>query len=140
MSAFLDTYGDTLTIENVADNVYLTIDYKIGGIPQVEFAPDKAEDVATAILVAAGRNVLPIESLKRASDISFNEALLRVACAHDRTVRFRYAKDTGKYIEARTLNPERMTDDGKAVIGFDPDRGEVRRFNLDRIKGEVDFA
>jgi predicted DNA-binding transcriptional regulator YafY len=75
----------------------------------------------------------------RASEVSFNEAMLRVAAAHNRLASFRYAKGDGEVIEARTLKPSavRTVEDHVTFTGYDPDRDEVRAYRLDRIKGEV---
>ena len=108
---------------------------------RVSLTRDQAFQAAQALVENAGGSVVPAEALKRASDLSFNEAVMRVACAHKRTVTFRYAKDKGQYIEARRFNPESISEDGSAAIGHDPDRDDaVRRFRFDRIKGEVSFA
>lgn len=76
----------------------------------------------------------------RASDISFNEAILRVAAVHARKVRFRYSKSPTAPIEDREFVPEGVyeTRDGNVVIvGQDDDREGIRSYRLDRIKGEV---
>lgn len=75
-----------------------------------------------------------------ASEVSFNEALLRVASAHNRTVAFRYSKGDNLPIESRALVPSAVhTSKADQVVfsGFDPDRGAVRAFRVDRIKGDV---
>lgn len=80
----------------------------------------------------------------RASEISFNEGLIRLAAVHDRTVEFRYAKGEGAVIETRRLEPSdvNVIDAGKKTehvtfTGFDPDRAAVRHYRLDRIKGDA---
>ncbi len=80
----------------------------------------------------------------RASDISYNEGLMRLAMTHGRVVAFRYAKATGAVIESRALKPNdvNVIDAGKATehvtfTGYDPDRDSVRHYRLDRIKGDV---
>lgn len=77
----------------------------------------------------------------RASEVSFNEAVLRLAAAHERAVEFRYAKTATSPIETRSFVPVAVnaTQDGKTVfVGPDSDRnGALRSFRLDRIKGEV---
>lgn len=77
-----------------------------------------------------------------ASQVSFNEGLLRLAAVHGKTVTFRYAKGDGSTIEQRTLQPSEVkTVDGKVLfIGFDPDRDEPRSYRVDRMKGEVSVA
>lgn len=142
---FKDSYGDTLTItvyEYLSDRVYLTA-RELGASPdeaELGFLKPVALDVAKALVEATGQKLVPLSDLKSARDVSFNEGMLRLAAIHKRTVTFRYAKDKGNYIEQRTLNPERVEDDGSSVIGHDPDREDVRRYRLDRIKGEVAFA
>lgn len=76
----------------------------------------------------------------RASEISFNEAILRVAAVHGRKVHFRYAKTHTAPIEEREFVPEGVYEsrDGNVVIvGQDDDRDGIRSYRLDRIKGEV---
>lgn len=76
----------------------------------------------------------------KASEITFNEALLRLAAVHGRLVRFRYAKTNTAPIEDRQFVPEGVysTRDGNVVIvGQDDDREGTRSYRLDRIKGEV---
>lgn len=98
------------------------------------------ERLATTILEAQGKRITPLSALKSAKDVSFNEGMLRLAVIHKRQVTFRYAKDKGNFIEQRNLNPTEVTEDGASVLGLDPDREDVRRYRLDRIKGEVAFA
>lgn len=103
-------------------------------------AEDEAADVARALAVAAGSpNGDPVVL---ASSVSFNEALMRLAAAHDRTVTFRYAKGGGTVIEQRVLKPQSVQTVGDHVtfIGHDPDRDDVRAYRVDRIKGEVSVA
>lgn len=79
------------------------------------------------------------DSIVRASEVSFNEAILRVAAAHNRQVTFRYAKGDGNMIETRVLVPSRvMNVDGHVTFsGYDEDRNQVRAYRMDRMKGEV---
>jgi hypothetical protein len=80
----------------------------------------------------------------KASEVSFNEGVLRLAAVHKRAVQFRYAKLPTAPIEMRSFVPDRLftTEAGyQTVVGPDPDRdGEFRMYRLDRIKGEVQFA
>lgn len=84
-------------------------------------------------------------NLVRASDVSFNEAIFRVAAAHNREVEFRYAKGKGEVIETRVLKPTGVkrvvTNNGNdshvTFEGYDPDRDKVRQYRLDRVKGEA---
>lgn len=76
----------------------------------------------------------------RASEVSFNEGMLRLAAVHGRTVEFRYAKSPSAPIETRSFVPENVyvTRNGDTiVVGPDPDRDDVRAFRLDRILGDV---
>ena len=79
----------------------------------------------------------------KASEVSFNEGILRLASIHKKRVEFRYVKDLNAAPEQRTLVPEGISesDAGKTlVIGTDEDRDDFRAYRLDRIKGEVRFA
>lgn len=75
----------------------------------------------------------------KASSITLNEALLRLAIIHDREVEFRYAKGEGTVIELRRLQPHSIAGEGpqRRFVGLDPDRDAPRGFRLDRIKGDV---
>lgn len=70
---------------------------------------------------------------------SLNEQLLQVAINHDAEVEFAYAKGSGQVIEHRRVNPSELREvkGHKIVVGFDPDRDDVRAYRLDRIKGTV---
>jgi len=82
-----------------------------------------------------------LNDVVRASDITFNEGVLRLAAVHGRVAEFRYAKSDSAPIEHRSFVPESVytTRDGHVVIvGPDEDReGQYRSYRLDRIKGEV---
>lgn len=95
-----------------------------------------AVEAAEAILAYAGK---PRTDAVLASDVSFNEALLRLAAIHERTVEFRYAKGNGANIETRQLVPQdvRQVGDHLTFTGYDPDRDDVRAYRVDRMKGEV---
>jgi predicted DNA-binding transcriptional regulator YafY len=75
----------------------------------------------------------------KASQISFNEAILRVATVHEREVEFRYEKSPSAPIETRRFTPEsiQQSKDGMSFRGYDSDREGVRTFRVDRIKGDV---
>ena len=81
------------------------------------------------------------QSTVRASDISFNEGVLRFAAVHKRVARFRYAKGPHSPVEVREFTPTRVytSHDGHILIaGPDEDRdGAPRQYRLDRIKGDV---
>lgn len=97
--------------------------------------PEVAVPVAQALLKTEG----VAQDAVLASEVSFNEALFRLAAAHGKTVEFRYAKGKGKVIETRTLKPEAVNQVGDHLTfqGYDPDRDDVRAYRLDRVKGEV---
>lgn len=76
----------------------------------------------------------------KASQISFNEGLLRLAMIHDREVEFRYVKSPGQPVETRQLFPSSITetrDEHMIVGGDDPDRRGYRSYRVDRIRGDV---
>lgn len=76
------------------------------------------------------------------SDISFNEAVMRLSAYHGARAGFRYTKDApGNPVEDRTLDVEEVTvsQDGNVICtGTDPDRnGAPRAYRLDRIHGAI---
>ena len=80
----------------------------------------------------------------RASEISYNEGIMRLAAVHSRTVEFRYSKGSGNVIETRQLEPNAVNvvnagkdDEHITFSGFDPDRNQPRHYRMDRIKGDV---
>ena len=78
--------------------------------------------------------------LVRASDISFNEGIMRLAAIHGKTVEFRYVKGEGAPVETRRLVPSQVRGEGETLsfLGHDPDRDDdYRQFRLGRIKGTV---
>lgn len=80
----------------------------------------------------------------KASTLSFNEAVLRLAVIHGKRVQFHYEKAANKPIEHRQLEPKSITvpsGGGRVTfVGYDPLRDATRSFRVDRIKGEVEFA
>ena len=84
---------------------------------------------------------MQLDAPVRASDVSFNEGVLRLAAVHGRAVAFRYAKSDTDPIQERSFIPESVytTREGNVVIvGPDEDRGGAfRSYRLDRIKGDV---
>jgi predicted DNA-binding transcriptional regulator YafY len=94
---------------------------------------DDAVGIARAILAAENETL---------TGDNVNEALLATAARYNSTVRFRYAKGNGDVIETRLFQPEKIDTyaDHKTVVGFDPERDDVRAFRLDRIKGQVAVA
>lgn len=130
---FKDRAGDTLTIEEADHGV--SIDNPDSDVVDWYFSTDIAVELADAIYEAAGRTPRVY-----ASDISANEALLRIAGIHALTVTFRYAKGDGQPIETRSLVPERVQINKNGDVSFvgpDPDRSGYRTFRVDRIKGVV---
>lgn len=76
----------------------------------------------------------------KASQISFNEGILRLATIHKREVEFRYEKGPKAPIETRRFTPSQVTetkDEHMLFVGYDPDRDAPRTFRVDRIKGDV---
>lgn len=75
----------------------------------------------------------------RASDISFNEGIIRLAAVHEKTVEFRYIKGFDAPIETRRFVPSQVGGSGENLrfLGYDEDREALRSFRLDRIKGTV---
>lgn len=82
--------------------------------------------------------------MPKASEISFNEGLVRLAGVHKKLVEFIYIKGDGHTVEQRHLIPEnvRLSKDGSVVLfnGYDPDRDSMRTYRSDRIRGEVRIA
>lgn len=100
----------------------------------------QAIKIADAIYEAAGRKTQALpKNAVRAADIPLNEALIRVAGAHGATISFRYSKGDGQPVEARSFEPKdvKVFKDHVTFVGFDPDRGGMRSFRSDRIKGTV---
>lgn len=133
---FQDDAGDTLSIVRDAHgDLWIDVD-EDGTIATVVFPADEAVAVADAIYASAGR--VPGTGVK-ASDISLNEGLLRLAAAHNVEATFRYVKGPQSPVELRTLIPAGVKNVGDHVTftGYDPDRDAVRAFRSDRIKGQV---
>lgn len=78
----------------------------------------------------------------KASDITWNEGVLRLAAVHGKMVEFRYVKVSGGDPATRRFVPQSVKGDaGSARISFlgpDPDRdNEPRRYRLSGIKGDI---
>lgn len=137
MSTHTDKFGDDLTVHTAHGNIYLESQAADGDI---------AFDFAGAIAVAddiyrlAGKAAS--DAAVRASEVPLNEALIRVAAAHNAHIRFRYAKGAGAPVEAREFAPAsaKVLPDHVTFVGFDPDRGAMRSFRSDRIKGQVEVV
>lgn len=106
---------------------------------------DEAEELVVALSTALGKPAPdgedPAEVI-RASTISFNEGLLRLAAVHNKTVSFSYAKGNGAVIEQRRLVPGEVKEikGHLTFVGYDPDRDDIRAYRVDRMKGEVSIA
>lgn len=138
---FKDNYGDTATVTREEDNENLYLDVSEDGVG------DACLSLNAETAAALGRALIGTRSADaevRASEVSFNEGLMRLAAVHDKTVTFRYAKGTsGSVIESRRLQPESVFTNKQGDVlfgGQDPDRGEYRAYRVDRIKGEVTVA
>ena len=136
-----DDYGDVLVVDS---DYGLTIKIEDNARCGEWFVRDPREalDVADAIYAAADEILpqrKPHPDAVLASSVSYNEAVLRLAAAHDRTVEFSYSKGDGSVIERRRLQPESLREvkGHLTFTGFDPDRQDVRAYRLDRISGEV---
>lgn len=75
----------------------------------------------------------------RASEISFNEGVIRLAAIHGKTVEFRYVKSESAAPETRRFVPSGVQGAGDKLrfVGRDTDREDYRSFRLDRIRGTV---
>lgn len=109
------------------------------GAGGMSFSKEQAIKAGVAIIEAAGGKVADPDAFTRASDITLNESLIRVAAVHGRVVMFRYAKTDTSPIESRKAIPSAIEKHGESTlfVGQDPDRGDYRSFRLDRIKGDV---
>lgn len=139
---FADEYGDELTVSTGSrSRVYLNAEVTDDEGEEVDLAFNKSEatKVADAIYEAAG-SALPVPvGAVRAGDVPLNEALLRVAAAHNVPATFRYVKGPSMPVENRTLIPAgiKKFPDHVTFTGYDEDRGAVRAFRSDRIRGTV---
>lgn len=83
-----------------------------------------------------------MSNIVKASDISWNEGVLRLAAIHDKLVEFRYVRAEGATPETRRFVPHTVHGEPAAAnirfTGEDPDRdGGIRSYRVDRIKGDV---
>lgn len=129
-----DNHGDDLRLYESSGPHLI---YLVGDEFDYEFDNEGAAQVRDAL-----NDLLGVENggeAVRASDVSLNEGLLRLAGVHNVPVTFRYAKGENQPIEARTFIPAQVKDKGDHVtfVGYDEDRGAVRSFRSDRIKGQV---
>ena len=134
----VDAYDDSLEF-CVSGNI-LIVDNPDDQVNGWNFSRDSARTLRDLLSQWLGD---PEPSRIRASEVSFNEGILRLAAVHEQRVSFRYAKGDGAHIEQRTLVPETLfkANDGSLLVaGQDPDRNEYRAYRVDRIKGEVSAA
>lgn len=79
-----------------------------------------------------------------ASEVTFNEAILRLAAVHEREVEFFYKKGGDSTPSTRAFTPESVSvapDGSVSFTGPDPDRDYAPRcYRLDRIVGDVEFT
>lgn len=141
---FQDKYGDDVVVSNDNIDGEALVFLKIN---------DRNRSCTAALPTAVAQNVaralvggVATDAMVRASEVSFNEGLLRLAAVHAKTVTFRYVKGNGDVIEQRRLIPadvrEITTKQGTHMtfVGHDPDRDEVRAYRVDRMRGEVSVA
>lgn len=124
------------------------------GTDSEPFSPEEAKAFAIALLEAAGYE--PVEepaltpaTLFGAADADeragWNLDALTAAIEYNRQARFSYEKASGPggIIERRVLAPSELlhTRSGEPfVVGYDPEREDVRAFRLDRIVGYVEVS
>ena len=84
----------------------------------------------------------------KASDISFEEGLIRLAATHGRRIAFSYAKDDKSPIERRegvpetvfrSISPEAASTQVTTFTLRDTARKAWRQFRLDRVVGEPEI-
>lgn len=104
-------------------------------VSSVSLSNDEAVEVADALYELASRK----SDLIRASELSVNDALIRVAALHGLAVRFNYSKTATSPIETRCFVPSSLAvyEDHTTFSGHDADRGMFRAFRTDRVKGTV---
>lgn len=135
-----DTYGDDIEINYDDDTGAFSIEGLDEEISSWDFEAEDAKKLV-ALLTGSKKPTTVASDGKAvlASEVSFNEGLIRFAGVHDREVAFTYVKTPGSPVEHRRLKPTKVTQHNGHVnfFGYDPDRGEVRQFRSDRIRGEV---
>jgi predicted DNA-binding transcriptional regulator YafY len=128
--------GFSVTVEYDRDDENLPIYIEADGLWLSE---DTANKLIGSVAAALGTKV-EVGPRPNISGTDLNADLLRVAIAHGESVIFRYAKGAnGSVIETRSLVPNAIQaiGDHETVVGYDPDREDVRAYRLDRIKGNV---
>ena len=132
--------GDLRVLHDTEDSS-LPIAYEVGG-DEKWLTKDQAVEAGAAVAYALGVNSDDPAEVIRASQLSSNEGLLRLAAIHNKTVTFSYAKGDGSVIEQRRLIPGEVKEvkGHLTFVGYDPDRDDVRAYRVDRMKGEVSIA
>jgi predicted DNA-binding transcriptional regulator YafY len=131
-------HEETIDVVSEDDNIELNCwDYDDD---QTSVGLDAAEAVmlADALYDAAGQT--SNTDLVKASDLSVNDALIRIAALHGLRVSFRYAKGDSSPVETRQFVPAslKVYPDHTTFVGKDSDRSlAFRSFRTDRIKGTV---
>lgn len=71
--------------------------------------------------------------------LDYNHEALELASEYGRMAVFQYEKEGTRSIEKRRLLPQEIqtNHDNTLVIGYDPDRGGIRAYRLDRVVGFV---
>ncbi len=140
-----DTVGDNFTVEPDGSGGINIVSSDFGTQATVQFGSSQKDEVRTvrdALNEWLGDAPNAAAPIVRASAVSFNEGLLRLAAVNEKTVEFSYAKGDGNVIERRRLRPEKVEEgkDGSVrFVGYDPDRDEPRAYRVDRIKGEIEI-
>lgn len=138
-----DTVGDDVILEPDSDGGFNIVVNDFGTQATVQFTQTEKENVRQVrdyLSEWLGDKPSPADPVVRASSVSFNEGLLRLAAVNEKTVEFSYAKGDGSVIERRRLRPEKVEEskDGSVrFVGYDPDRDEPRAYRVDRIKGQI---
>lgn len=73
---------------------------------------------------------------------SWNSQLAALSVEHERALTFKYDKGNG-VIETRTIDPTHVFESkrgGEVVVGYDPDRNDIRAYRLDRIQGYAEAS
>jgi hypothetical protein len=136
MSTFQDVCGDYVDVTDSGEYVYLD-SYENDKHTELQFTVENAKALALDIFQRAGGSD---EGPVLASNISFNEGVIRLAAIHNKCVEFRYVKGPGSPPETRRFTPSGVQGNGDKLrfVGKDPDRDDdYRSFRLDRIKGTV---
>lgn len=55
-------------------------------------------------------------------------------------IRFAYIKRNAPLPQYRVLSVYELSEDGETFLGFDHGRQELRRFDVTRVVGEIEFA